>query len=163
VLENVLSTINHFLAQDPKTREIYFKAECLKKVSLIFDKHPIPPIKKQTLLFCRNITQPKPLPHWKHVKQLIPILEEAIKGITNEETLSQALECVAAISEKEENIQKIIDSDFVPFLIQHAYNPKQDIFFSALRALGNIITGNEEQTNKILKHPTSWSGFLNSL
>jgi len=159
-LENVLSTINSLLneaknnTQDRKTKKIYLQKNCLKKVCAIFEKHPIPPIKKNIITFLFNIVKQKPNPSLEELKPALPILKEAIQGMESGETLVEAVECIGKIANiGEEFIQEVIDLGVVPFLIQHLYNPNEEIYFPSLRALGNIITGNDEQTEVVLSHP----------
>jgi len=50
----------------------------------------------------------------------------------------------------ESYIQEVIDLGCVPYLVHHLKNNQLSVLIPALRALGNIVTGNDLQTNAVL-------------
>lgn len=49
-----------------------------------------------------------------------------------------------------DQIQMVIDSGVVPYLVPLLGNPEVKVQTAALRAVGNIVTGTDEQTQAVL-------------
>ena len=71
------------------------------------------------------------------------------------------LDCAWGISYltdgEDEKIQFIVDHGFVPRLVQLLSHPNQDMHIPTIRAIGNIVTGTDSQTQAVID-----SGALNA-
>jgi len=68
--------------------------------------------------------------------------------------LKDACWCISyfcdASDEQDERIQLILDANFVPTLVSLVAGPTRNMIMPALRALGNLCTGSNEQTQSVL-------------
>jgi len=101
-----------------------------------------------------NLCRGRPLPEFEQVKRAIPTLSRVIQEENDAEVLTDAAWAMSYLSDGDENrIQLVVDTGIIPSLVKHLDNPFLSILIPILRTLGNIVTGNEEQTNQVLRVP----------
>ncbi|CAK59170.1 unnamed protein product (macronuclear) [Paramecium tetraurelia] len=96
-----------------------------------------------------NLARGKPTPKI-YQKELMSILSEIINNIEDEELLIDACWGLSYLSEQENHIDTLIGFGIVDKLALLLQSEKQSLVIPALRIIGNILTGNEEQTNHVL-------------
>lgn len=100
--------------------------------------------------FCRG---KKPQPDWNTISPAIPVLVKLLNTDDNE-VIADACWAISYLSDgSNDKIQAIVDSGVIPRLIQLLGNNEfNNIQTPALRSIGNIVTGNDVQTQEVLNN-----------
>lgn len=107
-----------------------------------------------------NLVRGKPLPPLSVISPALKPLYRLVQA-EDEEVLSDACWALSYISDGEDNrIEAIIQEGFVPRLVSLLSHENVSVLLPALRTVGNIVTGNETQTqvaldNGVLQHITT--------
>ncbi|XP_041993750.1 importin subunit alpha-like [Salvia splendens] len=97
--------------------------------------------------FCRG----KPQPPFEQVKPALLALTLLIH-MNDEEVLTDACWALSYLSDGvNEKIQAVIDADVCPRLIELLLHPSPSVLIPALRTVGNIVTGDDVQTQVIIE------------
>ncbi|KAJ6216938.1 hypothetical protein RDWZM_008095 [Blomia tropicalis] len=97
---------------------------------------------------CRKKNPPPPI---EAVKQLLPVLLYLLKHSTDNLILIDVIWTISYISDHgNEQIQLLINSGIIEFVIRWLNHEESKIQTPALRVIGNIATGNDDQTQHIL-------------
>jgi hypothetical protein len=103
-----------------------------------------------------NLCRGRPKPNSYFIDVAIPTFAAVIQTEHDAETLTDACWAMSYLSDGDDNqIKKVVDTGIIPSLVKHLDNPFLSILIPALRTLGNIVTGNSEQTDMVLKFPES--------
>eukprot|EP00823_Brevimastigomonas_motovehiculus_P009044 TRINITY_DN8717_c0_g1_i1.p1 TRINITY_DN8717_c0_g1~~TRINITY_DN8717_c0_g1_i1.p1 ORF type:complete len:562 (+),score=121.42 TRINITY_DN8717_c0_g1_i1:179-1687(+) len=102
--------------------------------------------------FCRG----KPQPDFAKVKPALPTLAQLI-NLTDEEVLTDACWALSYLSDdngpRNQKIQAVIEAKVVKRLIELLMHPSPNVKTPALRTIGNIVTGDDLQTQVVLEQP----------
>jgi hypothetical protein len=98
--------------------------------------------------FCRG----KPAPEISQVALAVPVLASILMGNNSDEAKTDALWALSYICDgPDERIQVLVDCDgLVPKLVELLHDESPSIVTPALRAVGNIVSGNDKQTQSVL-------------
>ncbi|CAN6575766.1 hypothetical protein ACFX13_010451 [Malus domestica] len=98
--------------------------------------------------FCRG----KPQPPFEQVKPALPALARLIHS-NDEEVLTDACWALSYLSDgTNDKIQAVIESGVCPRLVELLMHPSPSVLIPALRTVGNIVTGDDMQTQVIIQH-----------
>ncbi|KAH6766484.1 importin alpha isoform 1 [Perilla frutescens var. hirtella] len=98
--------------------------------------------------FCRG----KPQPQFEQVKPALPALAHLIH-INDEEVLTDACWALSYLSDGvNDKIQSVIEAGVCPRLIELLLHPSPSVLIPALRTVGNIVTGDDVQTQVIIEN-----------
>ncbi|PHT40693.1 Importin subunit alpha-2 [Capsicum baccatum] len=98
--------------------------------------------------FCRG----KPQPAFDQTRPALPALQQLIHS-TDEEVLTDACWALSYLSDgTNDKIQSVIDSGVCPRLVELLLHPSPSVLIPALRTVGNIVTGDDMQTQCIIGH-----------
>lgn len=96
--------------------------------------------------FCRG----KPPALFEQVKPALPVLQRLIH-LNDEEVLTDACWALSYLSDgPNDKIQAVIEAGVCPRLIQLLLHPSPTVLVPALRTVGNIVTGDDNQTQYVL-------------
>lgn len=152
VVDQGIWAIGNITGDSVKFRDTCLELNCLEKMLDALNRFPDSnSILRNTVWAASNLTRGKPFPDWDKVSVLLPILHQCIASVHSTEVLSDALWCLSYISDMK--IQEVIDQGCVPYLVSHLFDPNLSIVTPALRALGNLVTGDDAQTNEVLSCP----------
>ncbi|KAG4916811.1 hypothetical protein JHK87_054368 [Glycine soja] len=108
--------------------------------------------------FCRG----KPQPAFDQVKPALPALASLIQS-TDEEVLTDACWALSYLSDgTNDKIQGVIEAGVCSRLVELLLHPSPSVLIPALRTVGNIVTGDDLQTEVIINHQ-ALSRLLNLL
>src|SRR5699024_8065385 len=97
---------------------------------------------------CRNKNPP---PSLEVASTIIPVLLYFLQHMTDQAIIVDAVWTVSYITDHgSDQIQMVIDSNVVPFIIPLLHHQDLKIQTPALRVIGNIATGNDDQTQYVL-------------
>ncbi|KAJ6359664.1 hypothetical protein OIU77_003800 [Salix suchowensis] len=98
--------------------------------------------------FCRG----KPQPRFDQVKPALPALARLIHS-DDEEVLTDACWALSYLSDgTNDKIQAVIEAGVCPRLVELLLHPSPSVLIPALRTVGNIVTGDDMQTQCIINH-----------
>ncbi|XP_057958209.1 importin subunit alpha-1a-like [Malania oleifera] len=98
--------------------------------------------------FCRG----KPEPEFERVKPAIPVLKHLVHA-NDEVVLTNACWALSYISGgQNKNVQAIIEAGFCPHLVELLLHPTPSVLSPVLLIIGNIVTGDDSQTQCIIDH-----------
>ncbi|KAL8544949.1 hypothetical protein ACS0TY_005232 [Phlomoides rotata] len=96
--------------------------------------------------FCRG----KPQPHFDQVKPALPALAQLIRT-NDEEVLTDACWALSYLSDGiNDKIHAVIEAGVCPRLVELLLHPSPSVLIPALRTVGNIVTGDDMQTQVII-------------
>lgn len=100
-----------------------------------------------------NLCRGRPLPPWNEVAVCLPILARLLM-LDDGATLADACWCLSYLSDVPpdctDRLNEILQTGAVPRLIQLLAHHMHLVKTPALRAIGNIVTGNEQQTQAVI-------------
>ena len=121
----------------------------------------IPNLQKNAAWTISNLCRGKPYPDFSIVSTALPVLSHALQG-NDEETICDALWAISYLSDdsgvNNERIQTVLNSGCHTRLIQLLMHKSANVKTPALRACGNIVTGDDSQTTIMVN-----SGLLSAL
>ncbi|KAI5424509.1 variant 2, Inositol monophosphatase 1 [Lathyrus oleraceus] len=98
--------------------------------------------------FCRG----KPQPSFDQVKPALPALASLIHS-NDEEVLTDACWALSYLSDgTNDKIQGVIEAGVCSRLVELLQHPSPSVLIPALRTVGNIVTGDDMQTQIIINH-----------
>ncbi|CAL1398631.1 unnamed protein product [Linum trigynum] len=98
--------------------------------------------------FCRG----KPQPLFDQTKPALPALERLIHS-NDEEVLTDACWALSYLSDgTNDKIQTVIEAGVCPRLVELLLHPSATVLIPALRTVGNIVTGDDMQTQCMIEH-----------
>jgi hypothetical protein len=100
-----------------------------------------------------NLCRGRPVPSWNEVSVSLPILAKLLT-IDDGATLADTCWCISYLSDVPpdciERLDAILQTGIIPRLIQLLSHHMHLVRTPALRAIGNIVTGNEHQTQAVI-------------
>ncbi|GMP76423.1 hypothetical protein CsSME_00033104 [Camellia sinensis var. sinensis] len=98
--------------------------------------------------FCRG----KPQPPFDQTKPALPALQRLIHS-SDEEVLTDACWALSYLSDgTNDKIQAVIEAGVCQRLVELLLHPSPSVLIPALRTVGNIVTGDDVQTQSIIEH-----------
>jgi hypothetical protein len=101
--------------------------------------------------FCRG----KPPPNFECTRQALPTLQELIlqpPGHEDDEVLADACWALSYLSDgPNDRIQAVARANVIPRLIELLWCRRESVLVPALRTVGNIVTGTDEQTQAVVE------------
>eukprot|EP00750_Incisomonas_marina_P029535 INCI7190.2.p1 GENE.INCI7190.2~~INCI7190.2.p1 ORF type:complete len:519 (+),score=117.82 INCI7190.2:90-1646(+) len=101
-----------------------------------------------------NLVRGKPQPPLSKVAGLVPVMASAAQSVDDDETLTDVCWALSYLSDGEDaRIECIIQTGILPKLVSLLNNPKygNGVKVPALRTIGNIVTGNDKQTQAAIE------------
>ncbi|KAH8419003.1 hypothetical protein KR009_003443, partial [Drosophila setifemur] len=96
---------------------------------------------------CRN---KNPSPPFEQVRRLLPVLSQLLLS-QDIQVLADACWALSYVTDDDKSkIQAVVDSDAVPRLVNLLQMDEPSVIFPALRSVGNIVTGTDEQTDMVI-------------
>lgn len=96
--------------------------------------------------FCRG----KPPTPFEQVKPALPVLQQLIH-LLDEEVLTDACWALSYLSDgPNDKIQAVIEAGVCPRLVELLLHPSPTVLIPALRTVGNIVTGDDAQTQFVI-------------
>ena len=96
----------------------------------------------------------KPFPDFNIVKEALPMMFHLLNS-DDDDIISDAAWGVSYLSDGDNSkIQCIVDGGFIPRLVQLLTLDNQEAHIPAIRAIGNIVTGTDTQTQAC--HHSLW-------
>ncbi|KAK8494598.1 hypothetical protein V6N13_135988 [Hibiscus sabdariffa] len=150
VREQAVWALGNIAGDSPKSRDIVLNhGGLLPLLAQLNDHSKLSPLRNATwalLNFCRG----KPPPPFHQVKPALQALQHLIQ-LNDEEILTDACWALSYLSDgTKEKIQAVIEAGICPRLVELLHHPSEAVLVPALRTVGNIVTGDDSQTQVVI-------------
>eukprot|EP01118_Nematostelium_gracile_P016694 TRINITY_DN6975_c0_g1_i1.p1 TRINITY_DN6975_c0_g1~~TRINITY_DN6975_c0_g1_i1.p1 ORF type:complete len:512 (+),score=108.38 TRINITY_DN6975_c0_g1_i1:139-1536(+) len=129
-------------------RDQILNTDIIDIICQIMDSRPKITIQKNIVWTISNLTRGKPTPDFQKLKRLIPYLARSIHA-QDREIIMDALWCFSYLTDADEDqIQIVLEAGITQRLLELL----SDQYFQApcIRIIGNILTGNDQQTQHLI-------------
>uniref|UniRef100_A0A674DVL0 Importin subunit alpha n=1 Tax=Salmo trutta TaxID=8032 RepID=A0A674DVL0_SALTR len=145
VCEQAVWALGNIIGDGPQCRDYVISLGVVKPLlSFINPSIPITFLRNVTWVIvnlCRNKDPPPPMETVQEVRQTVLLHHSGVDTVWALSYLTDG---------GNEQIQMVIDSGVVPFLVPLLSHQEVKVQTAALRAVGNIVTGTDEQTQVVL-------------
>ncbi|KAJ2326842.1 hypothetical protein GGH92_010163, partial [Coemansia sp. RSA 2673] len=119
-------------------------------LKLLTENHKLSMLRNATWTlsnFCRGKS---PQPAWESIAPALPVLSKLVYSV-DDEILTDACWAISYLSDgSNDKIQAVIESGVCRRLVELLMHPMTTVQTPALRSIGNIVTGDDTQTQTIL-------------
>jgi len=156
IKEQAVWAVGNIAGDSAELRDRVLRADALSYLIQIFKDH------QQNLGLLRNATwtlsnfcRGKPHADFCFLKPCLPLLVSLLQ-VEDDEILVDTCWAISYISDDptstNSRIQEVINFGFVPHLIRLLSHRSPLVVHPALRAIGNIVTGNDDQTQRVIEN-----------
>ncbi|CAA3004037.1 importin subunit alpha-like [Olea europaea var. sylvestris] len=152
VREQAVWALGNVAGDSPKCRDLVLSYGALMPLLAQFnDKAKLSMLRNATWTlsnFCRG----KPQPQFEQVKPALLALAHLIHT-NDEEVLTDACWALSYLSDgTNDKIQAVIEAGVCPRLVELLLHPSPSVLIPALRTVGNIVTGDDIQTQVVIEN-----------
>ncbi|MBA0796242.1 hypothetical protein Gohar_007026 [Gossypium harknessii] len=157
VREQAVWALGNVAGDSPKCRDLVLGHGALMPLLAQFNDHAKLSMLRNATWTLSNFCRGKPQPSFEQqTRPALPTLERLIHS-NDEEVLTDACWALSYLSDgTNDKIQAVIDSGVCPRLVELLLHPSPTVLIPALRTVGNIVTGDDMQTQV-------WISFLADL
>ncbi|CAN1352965.1 Importin subunit alpha-1b [Linum perenne] len=151
VREQAVWALGNVAGDSPKCRDLVLgNAALMPLLAQFSDQAKLSMLRNATWTlsnFCRG----KPQPSFDQTKPALPVLERLIHS-NDEEVLTDACWALSYLSDgTNDKIQAVIEIGVCPRLVELLMHPSATVLIPALRTVGNIVTGDDMQTQVLVR------------
>ncbi|KAB5527397.1 hypothetical protein DKX38_021244 [Salix brachista] len=153
VREQAVWALGNVAGDSPKCRDLVLGHGALMPLLAQFNEHAKLSMLRNATWTLSNFCRGKPQPLFDQTKPALPALERLIHS-NDDEVLTDACWALSYLSDgSNEKIQAVIEAGVCPRLVELLHHPSPTVLIPALRTVGNIVTGDDMQTQ------ISWMGL----
>ncbi|KAH7645902.1 karyopherin alpha3 [Dermatophagoides farinae] len=152
VAEQSLWALGNIIGDGPDLRDFVIESGVLEPLITILHRYPSPSFLRNLswviINMCRNKNPPLPI---TVLVTILPVLQSLLQHSQDTSILVDVVWAISYITDHgNEQIQMVIDSGLVSFIIPLLHHEDLKIQTPALRVIGNIVTGTDDQTQFVL-------------
>ncbi|KAK1385089.1 Importin subunit alpha [Heracleum sosnowskyi] len=152
VREQAVWALGNVAGDSPKCRDLVLSNGALMPLLAQFNESAKLSMLRNATWTLSNFCRGKPQPHFEQTKPALPALARLIHS-NDEEVLTDACWALSYLSDgTNDKIQAVIDAGVCPRLVELLLHPSASVLIPALRTVGNIVTGDDMQTQVIIQH-----------
>lgn len=152
VREQAVWALGNIAGDSPKYRDLVLQNGALMPLLAQFNDHAKLSMLRNATWTLSNFCRGKPQPSFEQTKPALPTLQRLIHS-TDDEILTDACWALSYLSDgTNDKIDAVIEASVCPRLIELLLHPSPSVLIPALRAVGNIVTGDDVQTQTIIDH-----------
>ncbi|GAA0139587.1 transporter [Lithospermum erythrorhizon] len=150
VREQVVWALGNIAGDSPKCRDLVLGFGALMPLLLQLNEQAKLSMLRNATWTLSNFCRGKPQPPFEQVKPALPALQRLIYS-NDEEVLTDACWALSYLSDgTNDKIQAVIESGVCQRLVELLLHPSPSVLIPALRTVGNIVTGDDAQTQCII-------------
>ncbi|XP_048230471.1 importin subunit alpha [Ricinus communis] len=152
VREQAVWALGNIAGDSPKCRDFVLGHGALMPLLAQFNEHAKLSMLRNATWTLSNFCRGKPQPSFEQTKPALPALERLIHS-NDEEVLTDACWALSYLSDgTNDKIQAVIEAGVCPRLVELLLHPSPTVLIPALRTVGNIVTGDDMQTQCMINH-----------
>ncbi|EYU46779.1 hypothetical protein MIMGU_mgv1a0058492mg, partial [Erythranthe guttata] len=152
VREQAVWALGNVAGDSPKCRDLVLGYGALMPLLAQFNDQAKLSMLRNATWTLSNFCRGKPQPQFELVKPALPALAHLIHT-NDEEVLTDACWALSYLSDGiNDKIQTVIEAGVCPRLVELLLHPSPSVLIPALRTVGNIVTGDDTQTQVIIEH-----------
>ncbi|GER33336.1 importin subunit alpha, partial [Striga asiatica] len=146
VREQVVWALGNVADYSPKCRDFVLGHGALGPLLAQLNEHAKLSVLRNATSTLSNFCRGNPQPAFEQTRPALPVLKQLIHS-SDEEVVTDACWALAYLSDgTNDKIEAVIDSGVCPRLVELLLHPSPSILLPALRTVGNIVTGDDIQT-----------------
>ncbi|XXG54022.1 hypothetical protein AAC387_Pa03g2003 [Persea americana] len=152
VREQAVWALGNVAGDSPRCRDLVLSHGALIPLLAQLNEHAKLSMLRNATWTLSNFCRGKPQPPFEQTKPALPALERLIHS-NDEEVLTDACWALSYLSDgTNDKIQAVIEAGVCPRLVELLLHPSPSVLIPALRTVGNIVTGDDVQTQYIINH-----------
>ncbi|MFS7996245.1 putative importin-alpha, importin-beta-binding domain, armadillo-like helical [Helianthus anomalus] len=152
VREQAVWALGNVAGDSPKCRDLVLAQGALSSLLAQLNEHSKLSMLRNATWTLSNFCRGKPQPSFDQTRPALPALQQLIHS-NDEEVLTDACWALSYLSDgTNDKIQAVIEANVCPRLIELLNHPSPSVLIPALRTVGNIVTGDDMQTQYIINH-----------
>ncbi|GFP79123.1 importin subunit alpha-1a [Phtheirospermum japonicum] len=150
VREQAVWALGNVAGDSPNCRDFVLGHGALSPLLAQLNEHAKLSMLRNATWTLSNFCRGKPQPAFEQTRPALPILQQLIHS-SDEEVLTDACWALSYLSDgTNDKIQAVIDSGVCPRLVELLLHISPSVLIPALRTVGNIVTGDDLQTQYII-------------
>jgi importin subunit alpha-1 len=150
VREQAVWALGNIAGDSPRFRDLVLRSGASIPIITVMHQTTKPSLLRNATWTLSNLCRGKPRPDWELIQPLIAPLAKNL-DIDDQESLSNVLWALSYISDgSSENIQALLDCGRTQRIIELLTHASNSVKTPALRCIGNIVTGDDVQTEQVL-------------
>ncbi|KAB5545322.1 hypothetical protein DKX38_013434 [Salix brachista] len=146
VREQAVWALGNVAGDSPKCRDLVLSHGALVPLLAQLNEHAKLSMLRNATWTLSNFCRGKPQPPFEQVRPALPALERLVHS-TDEEVLTDACWALSYLSDgTNDKIQAVIEAGVCLRLVELLLHPSPSVLVPALRTVGNIVTGDDMQT-----------------
>ncbi|KAL1802245.1 hypothetical protein DCAR_0933822 [Daucus carota subsp. sativus] len=152
VREQAVWALGNVAGDSPKCRDFVLGNGALVPLLSQLNEHAKLSMLRNATWTLSNFCRGKPQPAFDQMRPVLPALQRLIHS-NDEEVLTDACWALSYLSDgTNDKIQAVIEAGVCPRLVELLLHPSPSVLIPALRTVGNIVTGDDMQTQFIINH-----------
>ncbi|CAI9291944.1 unnamed protein product [Lactuca saligna] len=152
VREQAVWALGNIAGDSPKCRDLVLGQGALMPLLAQLNEHAKLSMLRNATWTLSNFCRGKPQPPFELTKPALPALERLVHS-NDEEVLTDACWALSYLSDgTNDKIQAVIEAGVCQRLVELLLHPSPSVIIPALRTVGNIVTGDDHQTQRIIEH-----------
>eukprot|EP00216_Chloropicon_sp_CCMP2111_P006698 CAMPEP_0198236534 /NCGR_PEP_ID=MMETSP1446-20131203/2403_1 /TAXON_ID=1461542 ORGANISM="Unidentified sp, Strain CCMP2111" /NCGR_SAMPLE_ID=MMETSP1446 /ASSEMBLY_ACC=CAM_ASM_001112 /LENGTH=562 /DNA_ID=CAMNT_0043918309 /DNA_START=98 /DNA_END=1786 /DNA_ORIENTATION=+ len=150
VREQAVWALGNIAGDSPKCRDLVLKHGAMAPLLGQLNENSKVSMLRNATWTLSNFCRGKPQPQFDMVRPALPVLAQLVTS-TDEEVLTDALWALSYLSDgTNDRIQAVIEVGVCKRLVELLLHPSSSVLIPALRTVGNIVTGDDLQTQIII-------------
>ncbi|MFS7909247.1 putative importin-alpha, importin-beta-binding domain, armadillo-like helical [Helianthus anomalus] len=151
VREQCVWAMGNVAGDSPRCRDLVLGHGALTSLLSLLNEHAKLSMLRNATWTLSNFCRGKPQPSFELTRPALPVLERLIHS-NDEEVLTDACWALSYLSDgTNDKIQAVIDAGVCQRLVELLLHPSPSVLIPALRTVGNIVTGDDRQTQHIIE------------
>ncbi|XP_023729724.3 importin subunit alpha-1a [Lactuca sativa] len=152
VREQAVWALGNVAGDSPKCRDLVLAQGALIPLLSQLNEHAKLSMLRNATWTLSNFCRGKPQPSFSQTKPALLALQQLIHS-NDEEVLTDACWALSYLSDgTNDKIQAVIEANVCPRLVELLNLPSPSVLIPTLRTVGNIVTGDDMQTQYIINH-----------
>ncbi|KAL8121529.1 importin subunit alpha-2-like [Apium graveolens] len=152
VREQAVWALGNVAGDSPRCRDLVLSNGALQPLLAQLNEHAKLSMLRNATWTLSNFCRGKPQPPFEQTRPALPALQRLVHS-NDEEVLTDACWALSYLSDgTNDKIQAVIDANVCQRLVELLLHPSPSVLIPALRTVGNIVTGDDVQTQCIINH-----------